>query len=114
MKIAVAANINSMDGQLDKQFGRAPGFIIFDDISNTHKYIDNQGNKSSAQGAGIQAAQNIINSGATLLICNQCGPKALKVLNSANVTVYISPIQSILNCIEQSKSNNLNAMKVAQ
>lgn len=114
MKIAFTASLNSMDCQLNKQFGRAPGFIVFDEISNTHIYIDNQQNNQNAQGAGIQAARNIINGGANILICNQCGPKALKVLNSANVTVYISPIQSLKDCIHDYNNDNLKIMKVDQ
>lgn len=114
MKIAFTASLNSMDCQLNKQFGRAPGFIIFDKDTGTHTYIDNEVNNQNAQGAGIQAAQNIINGGANVLICNQCGPKALKVLSSANVSVYISPIQPLADCIHHYDNNSLEIMKVDQ
>ena len=88
MKIVMTTSSNSIDGELDKRFGRAPGFLIYDTETQTHEFIDNQQNIQAAQGAGIQSAQNIIATGAQCVISGQCGPKALRVLESAGSPKY--------------------------
>ena len=100
MKIAITASSNSLSGELNKTFGRAPGFLIYDTDTQTHEFIDNQQNIQAAQGAGIQSAQNIIATGAQCLISGQCGPKALRVLLSAGIKIYSGEATTIKENID--------------
>jgi hypothetical protein len=50
--------------------------------------------------AGIQTAQNIIKTGADILITGNCGPKALYELHSEKIKVFDGAIDSIKQVIE--------------
>ena len=100
MKIAITTSSNSLSAEQNKTFGRAPGFLIYDTENQTHEFIDNQQNIQAAQGAGIQSAQNIIATGAQCVISGQCGPKALRVLQSAGVKIYNSDATTVKESID--------------
>ena len=88
MKLAFPVDQNDLNTQLSGTFGRAKGFIIYDTQTDTHTYLDNIQQVNAAQGAGIQAAQQIVEGGADALISQHCGPKAFRVLSAAGATVY--------------------------
>ena len=89
MKIAVAASSNDQGSQMDQRFGRAKYFAIFDDEKQNYEYASNSQNLSLPQGAGIQAAKNVIESGAQALIARNVGPKAFDLLRSSGVEMYV-------------------------
>jgi predicted Fe-Mo cluster-binding NifX family protein len=90
MKIAITSERTDLNSSVDTRFGRAKYFIIYDSETNTFSSIDNEQNLNAAQGAGIQSAQNVVNSEAECVITGHCGPKAFNVLNKANVKVYLT------------------------
>lgn len=49
--------------------------------------VDNTENVNLPQGAGIQAAKRVLDSGAGVLITGYCGPKAFEILNRAGVQI---------------------------
>jgi len=87
MKLAIPTQGNDLDSPVDPRFGRAVRFILYDDADRTWQVVDNQRALDLAQGAGIQAAQNVIETGATVLITGHCGTKAFRVLQAAGVQV---------------------------
>jgi predicted Fe-Mo cluster-binding NifX family protein len=89
MKIAVTSTTKTIDSLMDERFGRASGFIIFDTETGGYEHIDNTQNLNSTQGAGIQAAKSVINTGATVLITGNVGPKAYAALAAAGVEVFL-------------------------
>ena len=91
MKIAVSARGDT----LDPQFGRAQHFIVYDDADKTYANIDNRQNCEQAHGAGISAAKMIADNGVTHVITGSCGPKALRVLQSAGIDVIYMSIQPV-------------------
>ncbi|WED23818.1 NifB/NifX family molybdenum-iron cluster-binding protein [Vibrio sp. JC009] len=101
MKIVLTTSSETLDGELDKRFGRAPGFLIYDTEQQSCEFVDNNQNLNAAQGAGIQAAQNIISTGAKCLITGNCGPKAFKVLQSAGIKIFSTEAVSLQECVEQ-------------
>lgn len=107
MKIAITSEGASLDSALDLRFGRAAGFIIYDDASGSFEYIDNAQNLQAAQGAGIQAGQHIVNSGATVLITGHVGPKAYKVLKAGNIKMFLAKAGTIQEIIDQWKAGTL-------
>ena len=111
MKIVMTTSSNSLDAELDKRFGRAPGFLIYNSETQTHEFIDNRQSINAAQGAGIQAVQNIIATGAQCVISGQCGPKALRVLQSAGIKIYSCDAGSLKACIEQFNSGALQEIQ---
>jgi len=109
-KIAVTTSGADLSAPLDPRFGRAAGFILFDLETDTFAHVDNQVNLDAAQGAGIQAAETIVRSGATALITGHCGPKAFRVLQAAGIPVHPCPAMSVGEAIEQFRRNSLPVM----
>ncbi len=107
MKTAITSNGQDLDSKIDLRFGRAFGFIIYDTVDDTFKFIDNAQNLNASQGAGIQAAQNVVNQNVDAVITGHCGPKAFKVLSSAGVKIYIGAEGTIKEIIEKFKKNEL-------
>ena len=76
MKIAVTSLGESLDSPIDQRFGRARFFVLYDLESGEWTVHDNTQNLEAAQGAGIQAAQHVVNLGVEAVITGHCGPKA--------------------------------------
>jgi len=87
MKIAVTSQGKDLDSQVDQRFGRAAYILIVDSETLNFEIIDNNENVNALKGAGIQAAANIHNKGAEILLTGFCGPNAFKTLNAAGVKV---------------------------
>jgi predicted Fe-Mo cluster-binding NifX family protein len=107
MKIAVTAQGESLESLVDPRFGRAKYFIIYDIETGKFTAKNNTQNLNASQGAGIQAAQNIIETGAELLITGHCGPKAFTVLSAGNVKIAIGTTGTVEDAIKQYKDGKL-------
>ena len=101
MKIAISAQGTGPDSPLDPRFGRASGFVLFDTESNTYDYLDNSAQVDLAQGAGIQTAQVVADSGALLLITGRVGPKAEAALKQAGVNVFFSEQETVAQALQE-------------
>ncbi len=86
-KIAVTTVGPTLDDLLDPRFGRAAGFIIIDPATMEFEYLDNGVSQTLAQGAGIQAAENVAQAGATVVLTGFVGPKAFRALSAAKIKV---------------------------
>jgi predicted Fe-Mo cluster-binding NifX family protein len=107
MKIVFAASGETLEAALDSRFGRAAKFIVYDTDVDTFEVIDNVQNLNTAQGAGIQAAQTISQSGAGCLVAHHCGPKAFRVLSAAGITIYHSDAPTVAAALEAFKAGTL-------
>lgn len=87
MKIAMPVEIKSMESNVCKSFGRAPYFLIYDTESKESVFLENSATKSQG-GAGIRAAQIILDNKANALLTPQCGENAAEVFRAANVKIY--------------------------
>ena len=86
-KIAVSAESPNLDDVLDPRFGRAAGFLIVNPETMACEYLDNGVSQAMAQGAGIQAAEIVVNSGAKVVLSGYVGPKAFQALQAAGIKV---------------------------
>jgi len=86
-KIAITSEGPLLDDALDPRFGRAAGFILVDSQTLDFKYLDNGASQAMAQGAGIQAAENISRAGAKVLLTGYVGPKAFMALQAVGIKV---------------------------
>jgi predicted Fe-Mo cluster-binding NifX family protein len=92
---------------MNRTFGRAQKFMIYETDNDTFEMVDNIQNLNAAQGAGIQSAKNVAQSGAKALICENCGPKAFQVLTAAGVEIYIAGAGKVSDLIEKFKKGEL-------
>lgn len=107
MKIAITSSGCGLDSELDQRFGRAVKFIICDSESGSFEAVDNAQNLNAAQGAGIQAAQHVANAGVDALITGHTGPKAFKVLQAANIPVFLAAGGTVGAALEAWKRGEL-------
>jgi predicted Fe-Mo cluster-binding NifX family protein len=107
MKIAITTTGEDLDSAVDLRFGRARGFIIYDDMSDDYHYIDNKQNLSAMQGAGVQSAKKVIDLGVGAVITGNVGPKAFTTLQAGDVEIYIGAEGSVKNVIDDYKNGKL-------
>ena len=113
MKIAITSQGQETSSMLDPRFGRAKWFMIFDDQSNQWNAQDNTLNLNAAQGAGIQAAQNIAQTGAEVLITGNVGPNAYKTLSAAGIKIFLVSNCSVQQALDQFNAGNLKEIDSA-
>ena len=63
MKIAIPVDDKSLNSAVSQSFGRAPYFFFYDTETEESDFLDN-GAVASQGGAGIKAAQAIVDNGA--------------------------------------------------
>jgi len=108
MKIAITSEGSTLDDRMDQRFGRAAKFIIFETDDESFAVVDNDQNLNAAQGAGIQAAKHVVDSGARALVTGHTGPKAFTVLNAAGIAVYLAPVGTVREAIVAWVAGSLN------
>ena len=85
--IAIPVNEAGEQAEICVSFGRSPFFLFHD--TETGKNITEVNSAATAQGgAGIKAAQFIVDKGAKALITPRCGENAAQVLKSAGVAIH--------------------------
>jgi predicted Fe-Mo cluster-binding NifX family protein len=107
MKIAITSQGAGENYHVDPRFGRAKYIAVYDTETDEYIFKSNKQNLNAAQGAGIQAAQNIIETGAEILITGHCGPKAFRVLNTGKVKVFTGAFDIIKHAIEDYRHGKL-------
>jgi len=107
VKIIVTASDADINAQVDPRFGRAKAFILYDTETDRWEALDNSQNLNAAQGAGIQAATTVVNSGAKAVLTGNCGPRAFATLSAASVAVYTGVTGTVAEAVEKFKRGEL-------
>lgn len=113
MIIALSTSGADLSAPLDSRFGRAEAFLIFDTEKRSFFLKSNDQNLNAAQGAGIQSAQNVAETGAQAVISGHCGPKAFKVLSAAKISVYPSTAETVQEALDLFEKGLLTESKDA-
>jgi len=87
MKIVVTANGGDLDARASPVFGRCPMYVLVDTETMQFEAVENPALAASG-GAGIQAAQFIVERGAEAVVSGNVGPNAFNVLQAAGIPVY--------------------------
>ena len=106
MLIAITATGKELSSQVDDRFGRAKFIILYNSKDSTFQVHDNTLNSMAVQGAGVKAAQNIIDLEAEVLITGNCGPKALQILELGKVKIFSVSNLSVENAIKNYLEHN--------
>jgi predicted Fe-Mo cluster-binding NifX family protein len=89
MRVGVTCQEDNLDAEVDPRFGRASKFLLIDTDTWSFDVVENKQTLDLPQGAGIQAAQNILVHRPDAVLTGNCGPKAFKVLQAAGVDVVV-------------------------
>ena len=87
MKIAIPVDEKTLESNVCVSFGRTPYFLIYDVETKENIFIDNSA-AASTGGAGIKAAQIIVDNKANALLTPRLGENAAEVLKPAEIKIY--------------------------
>ena len=110
MKIAITSTDGTLDGMVDERFGRSKKIIVIDTEANNQETIDNATNMNASQGAGIQTAQNVVQSKAQVVISGHLGPNAFRVLSAAGIEVFTASSMTVREALESYKNGRLSKL----
>jgi predicted Fe-Mo cluster-binding NifX family protein len=110
MRLIISSEGPNPSDRVDPRFGRARYLIQYDSASESYVSIDNTEQVHATQGAGIQCAQKVVESGAEALLTGHCGPKAFQVLVEANVKIYSGFEGTVLDAVDSWKNGNLEPL----
>lgn len=85
MKIALPVEANGTE--ICPSFGRTGNFLIVDTETKEKKMIDNSA-ISTQGGAGIKAAQVLVDEDVNIVLTPRCGENAVDVMKEAEIKLY--------------------------
>lgn len=106
MKVVITSNGADLDAPASPVFGRCPTYVFVDTETMQFEAVPNPAISASG-GAGIQAAQFIIERGAQAVLTGNVGPNAFNVFQAAGVPVYLITESTVREAVEAYKSGQL-------
>jgi predicted Fe-Mo cluster-binding NifX family protein len=94
MKIAIPVDEKTLESNVCASFGRTPYFLIYDIETKESIFIDNSA-AASTGGAGIKAAQTIVDNKVNALLTPRCGQNAADVIKSADIKIFKTASASV-------------------
>jgi predicted Fe-Mo cluster-binding NifX family protein len=101
MKLLITAQGPDLDSEVDPRFGRASNFLVLDTDTDDLRVVDNSQNLNAAQGAGVQAAQNVAGLGVSAVLTGHCGPKAFQVLQAAGIRIHLGAAGTVREALRK-------------
>jgi predicted Fe-Mo cluster-binding NifX family protein len=112
MKICVTATAGDLNAQVDPRFGRCQYFVFVDSDTMAFEAMANEA-IAAPGGAGIQAAQTVVNKGVAVLISGNIGPNAFQVLSTAGVKIATDAYGTVKEAVEMYKNGRLSETGVS-
>jgi len=107
MKICVTATAGDLNAQVDPRFGRSQYFVFVDSDTMAFEAMLNEA-IAAPGGAGIQAAQTVLNRGGNVVISGNIGPNAFQVLSTAGVKIVTGAYGTVQEAVEMYKTGRLS------
>ena len=107
MKIALPLDENKKD--VCVSFGRTPFFMVYDNETHEKVIVENDG-AQEVSGAGLKAAQVLLDNDIDVLITIRCGENAAKIFDTAQMKIYKAFNGSIDENIKAFESNELDVL----
>jgi predicted Fe-Mo cluster-binding NifX family protein len=109
MKIAIPTDSKQTDTTVCPSFGRTPFYALYDTETKAFDFMDN-GAMASTGGAGIKAAQSLVDAGIEVLLTPRCGENAADVLNAAGIKIFKTAGTSVPENIKAYQENRLEPL----
>jgi len=113
MLIAITAQENSLQSEIDPRFGRAAYYMIVNTETDEVTGHNNSDGINASNGAGTGAAQTLSEYGVKALYTGKVGPKAAEVLNQANIPYYENNTGTVQGVLDQLKGGTVSQNSVA-
>ncbi|MDY6931787.1 MAG: NifB/NifX family molybdenum-iron cluster-binding protein [Halobacteriota archaeon] len=112
MRICITATGKDLDAEVDPRFGRCQYFVIVDPDSMKFEALSNA-SISASGGAGIKAAQTIVNEGAEVVITGNVGPNAFQTLSAAGIKIITGASGTLREAIDAYKRGGFDETRGA-
>lgn len=86
MRICITTSGIDLDAQVDSVFGRARYFLLVDSETLDTEAVENV---PGAHGAGVQAAQIMVDKAIGTVLTGNVGPNAFQGLTAAGIQIFI-------------------------
>lgn len=107
MKICITAQGPTLEAPVDSRFGRCANFVFVDPKTMQMETTPNPGAMAGG-GAGIQAAQLVVDRGATAVLTGHVGPNAYNALTASGVEIFLGVTGSVKNAVDQFREGKLS------
>jgi len=112
-KIAIASDGKTLESQVDPRFGRCFYFLIVDSETEEFKVLPNTAG-SMSRGAGISAAQLVVDQKVEAAIAGNFGPKAVSVLSQSGVKIFLVSGKTAKEVVKDFKEGKLKSANPSQ
>lgn len=110
MKIVIPSTGKNLDSSVDPRFGRCPYFLIVDTETGDFEAVENKAGLA-ARGAGVSAAQIVVDSGVKAVLAGNLGPNAFYALSAAGIRIFAGAFGiTAREALKQYKSGGLKEM----
>lgn len=107
MRICITTNGTNLDAQVDSVFGRARYFLLVDSETLEVEAVENV---PGAHGAGVQAAQMMVDKGVGTVLTGNVGPNAFQGLTAAGIQIYIGAKGSARDALKAYEAGTLQTV----
>jgi predicted Fe-Mo cluster-binding NifX family protein len=104
MKLCISSTKNDLEASVDARFGRCQYFLFIDTETMNFEAIENPAFIAGG-GAGVQAAQLVVNKKADVVITGNVGPNAFEALQSAGVKIVTGASGSVREAVDTFKKS---------
>lgn len=107
MKIAIPVDERKEETTVCQSFGRTPYFLIYDTETKSNLFLDNSA-AASQGGAGIKAAQMLVDNHTEAMLTPRCGENAAEVIKAADIKIYKTQGNSLKDNIQLFEEGKLS------
>jgi predicted Fe-Mo cluster-binding NifX family protein len=106
MKVAIPATGEDLAASVEQRFGRCPTFLFVDTETMDWRAVRNEAADQSG-GAGVAAAQQVVDEGAEVVLAGEVGLNASDILRNAEIRVYGRVTGKVKDALETLRSGAL-------
>jgi predicted Fe-Mo cluster-binding NifX family protein len=108
MKLVISAQNPFLESHIDSRFGRSPWLILFNTETNQWEAFQNPGANQSG-GAGVVAAQLVVDQKADVVISGDFGPHAATAFQAAKIEMrlFTKTTATVQEAVDHFKNNQL-------
>ena len=112
MKLIISAQNSLLESPIDRRFGRSPWFIFVNTDTKEWKAHQNPG-ASQSGGAGVAAAQFVVDQAADVVISGDFGPNATRAFQAAKVEMqlFTENVVTVQDAVDHFLANTLREHK---
>lgn len=111
-KVAITSTGQTLSSTVDGRFGRCEYFLIVDEKTGSMTPVPN-GARLLGGGAGIQAAQQLVNLGVQAIVTGDVGPNAFRVLATAGIRMFVGSSGTCENALTAYREGRLREASAA-